>query len=178
MESELDLQISSCAVLCGSLFVLFRLAIVLSILLWFPDSDYPFGIFKLFFVLFLLAIVFSILLWSITLITALVSFGHRVVYPSLIYGLWLPLWYLFFFYNLSQSIISNTPPMLCLWQRRSWKSNQMEFSEVRVSQSFCIVVCISLFVILSFLFWPLYWCLQTFEKNVYAIQQMSTASVA
>ena len=34
-------------VFCGSLFVLFLLAIVLSVLLWYADSDYPFGIFKL-----------------------------------------------------------------------------------------------------------------------------------
>jgi hypothetical protein len=36
--------------LCRSLFVLFRLAIVLSVLR-FTDSDYPFGIFKLFLIL-------------------------------------------------------------------------------------------------------------------------------
>jgi len=35
---------------CRSLFVLFLLAIVLSILLQFTDSDYPFVIFKLFFI--------------------------------------------------------------------------------------------------------------------------------
>jgi len=33
---------------CKSLFVLFPLVIVLSVLLQFKDSDYPFGIFKLF----------------------------------------------------------------------------------------------------------------------------------
>jgi hypothetical protein len=33
---------------CGSLFVLYLLAIVLFVLLRFTDSDYPFGIFKLF----------------------------------------------------------------------------------------------------------------------------------
>ena len=33
---------------CISLFVLFLLAIVLSVLLRFTDFDYPFGIFKLF----------------------------------------------------------------------------------------------------------------------------------
>ena len=32
-----------------SLFVTFRLVIVMSVLLRFTDSDYPFGIFKLFF---------------------------------------------------------------------------------------------------------------------------------
>jgi hypothetical protein len=35
-------------VFCRSLFILFRLDIVLSALLRFMDSDYPFGIFKLF----------------------------------------------------------------------------------------------------------------------------------
>jgi hypothetical protein len=59
---------------------------VLSVLLWFTDSDYPFGIF-----------------WPLCclsffdlpiLITPLVSFGHCVVCPSLIYGFWLPLLYL------------------------------------------------------------------------------------
>ena len=35
-----------CVMLCRSLFVLFLLAIVLSVLLRFTDSDYSFGIFK------------------------------------------------------------------------------------------------------------------------------------
>jgi len=38
-----------CVVFCRSLFVPFPLATVLSVLLQFTDSDYPFGIFKLFF---------------------------------------------------------------------------------------------------------------------------------
>ena len=37
-----------CVIFCRSLFVRFRLAIVLSVLL-FTDADYPFGIYKLFF---------------------------------------------------------------------------------------------------------------------------------
>jgi hypothetical protein len=37
-----------CRIFCRLLFVLFRLAIMFSILLRFTDSDYPFGIFKLF----------------------------------------------------------------------------------------------------------------------------------
>ena len=62
------------------------LAIVLSVLLRYTDSDYPFGIF-----------------WPLCrlpffdiriLITPLVSFGHCVVCSSLIYRFWLPLWYL------------------------------------------------------------------------------------
>jgi len=36
-------------VFCRSLFVLFLLADMLSVLLRYTDSDYPFGIFKLFF---------------------------------------------------------------------------------------------------------------------------------
>jgi hypothetical protein len=38
-----------CVVFCRLLFVLFLLAIVLSVILRFINSDYPFGIFKLFF---------------------------------------------------------------------------------------------------------------------------------
>jgi hypothetical protein len=64
----------------------YLLAIVLSVLLRFTDSDYPFGIF-----------------WPLCclsffdlriLIALLVSFGYCVVCPSSIYGFWLPLWYL------------------------------------------------------------------------------------
>ena len=62
------------------------LAIVSSVLLWYTDSDYPFGIFwPLCRLLF-----FDIQI----LITPLVSFDHCVVSSSLIYGFWLPLWYL------------------------------------------------------------------------------------
>jgi hypothetical protein len=65
---------------CRSLFVLFLLAIVLSVL--FTDFDYLFGIFWPLHCLSYLQI----------LITSLVSFGHCIVCPS-IYGFWLPLWY-------------------------------------------------------------------------------------
>jgi hypothetical protein len=47
----------------------FALIIILSVLLWFTASDYPFSFFKL-------------------------CFGHCIVCPSLIYGLWLHIWYL------------------------------------------------------------------------------------
>ena len=66
-------------------FVLFLLAIMLSLLLRYTDSDYPFDI-----------------CWPLCclsffdiriLITPLVSVGHCVVCPS-IYGFRLPLWYL------------------------------------------------------------------------------------
>ena len=57
-----------------------------SALLWFTDSDYPFGIFWPLCCQFF----FDIRI----LITPLVSFGHYVVSSSSIYGFWLPLWYL------------------------------------------------------------------------------------
>jgi hypothetical protein len=64
----------------------YHLAIVLSVLLPYTNSDYSFGIFwPLCFLSF-----FDIRI----LITPLVSFGHCVVCPSSIYGFWLPLWYI------------------------------------------------------------------------------------
>ena len=69
---------------CRSLFVL--LTMVLSVFLRYTDSDYPFGIF-----------------WPLCclsfcdlriLITHLVSFDHCIVCLSVIYGFWLPFWYL------------------------------------------------------------------------------------
>jgi hypothetical protein len=64
----------------------YLLAIVLSVLLRYTDSDYPFGIFWPLCCQFF----FDIRI----LITRLVSFGHCVVSSSSIYGIWLPLWYL------------------------------------------------------------------------------------
>ena len=64
----------------------YLLAIMLSDLLRFTDSDNSFVVFwSLCCLLF-----FDILI----LITSLVSFGHCVVWPSSIYKFWLPLWYL------------------------------------------------------------------------------------
>ena len=64
----------------------YLLTIVLCILLPFTASDYPFGIcWPLYCVSF-----FHLRL----LITSLVSVDHCIVYPSSIYGFWLPLWYL------------------------------------------------------------------------------------
>ena len=69
-----------------SLPLWYLLAIVLSVLLRFTNSHYPFGIFcPLCFLLFLDLRI---------LITPLVSFGHCVVCSSQIYGFSLPLWYL------------------------------------------------------------------------------------
>ena len=61
-------------------------AIVSSVLLQCMPSDYPFGIF---WPLYRLSY-FDVCL----LITPLVSFGHCIVCPTLIYAFWLPLWYL------------------------------------------------------------------------------------
>ena len=65
----------------------FLLSIVLSVLLRFTDSHYPFGIFWPLCCLFLLNLRI--------LITPLVSFGHCVFCSSQIYGFSLPIWYLF-----------------------------------------------------------------------------------
>jgi hypothetical protein len=64
----------------------YLLAIVLSVLLRYTDSDYPFGIFWPLCCQFF----FDIKI----LITPLVSCGHCVISSSSIYGFWLPLWYL------------------------------------------------------------------------------------
>ena len=69
-----------------SLPLWYLLAIVLSVLLRFTDSHYPFGIFWPLCCLFFLDLRI--------LITPLVSFGHCVVCSSQIYGFSLPLWYL------------------------------------------------------------------------------------
>jgi hypothetical protein len=64
--------------------VWYLVAIVLSVLLRYADSDYPFGIL---WPLYCLSFDIQIL------ITPLVSCGHCIVCPS-IYRFWLPLWYL------------------------------------------------------------------------------------
>ena len=64
----------------------YLLAIVLSVLLRYTDSDYTWGIFWPLYCLFF----FDIRI----LITPVVPFGHCVVCSSSIYGFWLHLWYL------------------------------------------------------------------------------------
>ena len=70
-----------------SLPIWYLLSMVLSVLLRFTDSHYPFGIFWSLCCLFFLDLRI--------LITPLVSFVHCVVCSSQIYGFSLPLWYLF-----------------------------------------------------------------------------------
>jgi hypothetical protein len=84
-------SVGHCIVCRTSMYVFwlplcYMLAIVSSVLLWFMPSDYLFGIF---WPLYRLSY-FDLCL----LITPLVSFGHCIVYPTLIYAFWLPLWYL------------------------------------------------------------------------------------
>ena len=64
----------------------YLLAIVVSVLRQFTDSDYLFGIFWPLYCLFLVDL--------LNLISFLVSFGHCIVCSSSIYWFWLPLWYL------------------------------------------------------------------------------------
>ena len=79
-------------VVCSSMIYRFwllpwyLLAIVLSVLLWYTDSNYTLGIFWPLCCLFFYDIQI--------LITPLVSFGHCVVCSSMIYRFWLPPWYL------------------------------------------------------------------------------------
>ena len=79
-------------VVCSSMIYRFwlhpwyLLAIVLSVLLWYTDSDYTLGIFWPLCCLFFYDIQI--------LITPLVSFGHCVVCSSMIYRFWLHPWYL------------------------------------------------------------------------------------
>ena len=61
-------------------------AIVLSVLLWYTDSDYTLDI---------LCPLCCLFLYNIQILfTPLVSFEHCVVCSSMIYGFWLPPWYL------------------------------------------------------------------------------------
>jgi hypothetical protein len=81
-----SLVLCVCFVIVVCNFVLFLLAIVLSVLLGLTDSEYPFGIFWPLCCLFF----FDLRI----LITPLVSFGHCVVCSSSTYWFWLPLWHL------------------------------------------------------------------------------------
>jgi hypothetical protein len=84
-------SVGHCIVCRTSMYVFwvqlcYMLAIVSSVLLRFMPSDYLFGIF---WPLYRLSY-FDLCL----LITPLVSCGHCIVCPTLIYAFWLPLWYL------------------------------------------------------------------------------------
>jgi hypothetical protein len=82
--------------------VLFLLVIVLPFFLCFTASDYLFGIFKMLLFFFFWSLYCLSFFDLRLLITSLVSsncscslsFGHCIAFLSLIYGFWLPLWYL------------------------------------------------------------------------------------
>ena len=81
--------------------VLFLLAIVLFVLLCFTASGYLFGIFWPLYCLSFFAL--RLLVTG----TSLVYFGHCIVCPSLLYGFWLPLWYLQTFSMTKTKNVSN-----------------------------------------------------------------------
>ena len=70
------------------------LAIVLSVLLRYTGSDYPFGIFKLFFWPLCFLFFSDIRILITPLVSSNSSFVHCVVCSSPIYWFWFPLWYL------------------------------------------------------------------------------------
>ena len=80
-----------------SLFVPFLLVIVLSVLLWFTASDYPFGIFELRLLITPLVSCRSLCSLSFSELRFWLPLwyhvGHCVVCPSLSYSFWLPLWH-------------------------------------------------------------------------------------
>ena len=85
------ISLAHCIVCSSSIYwfwlpLWYLLAIVLSVLRRFTDSDYPFGIFWPLYCLFFVDL--------LILIAPLVSFGHCIVCSSSIYLFWLPLWYL------------------------------------------------------------------------------------
>ena len=122
---------------CRSLFVL--LAIVLFVLLWLTDSYYPFGIFKLF--------LFPFMLWGFMFYWCyLYLFTHNSFQTLFPYKI------MFALFNNTVSLVEQELPIpadsdffICL------------IVGIFVAQSlvFCVVFCISLFVLSSFLFWSL-----------------------
>jgi hypothetical protein len=84
----------------------FILAIVLSVLLWFTASDYPFVIFKLFYQ----CVIFY--------------FGFCVVCPSLIYSFKLPIWYLQTFLKHATLIEEFEDTKWVIWSCKSKKDRQ------------------------------------------------------
>jgi hypothetical protein len=143
-------------------------AIVSSVLLWFMPSDYPFGIF---WPLYRLSY-FDLCL----LITPLVSFGHCIVCPTLIYAFWLPLWYLLAI--VSSVLLWFMPPRTDDTMAKKYQmGNQKAYIEVRQTIqwptkryqkgnliTFCYMLAIVSSVLLRFMpsdypfgiFWPLY----------------------
>ena len=137
------------------LHLLYLLAIVLSVLLWYTDSDYLFGIFWP-----LCCLTFFDLQ---IMITSLVSFGHCVVSPSSIYRSWLLLWYLLaivlsvlFRYTDSDYLFGVFWPLCCL----TVFDIQIMITSL-VSFGHCVVCPSSIYR-----FWLLIWCLLAIVLSV------------
>jgi hypothetical protein len=151
-------------VVCSSLIngfwlhLWYLVAIVLSVLLWYTDSDYIFGI-----------------LWPLCclsffdiqiLITSLVSCGHWVVCPSLIYRFWLHLWHLVVIvlsvllrYTDSDSTFGILWPLCCLFflrirlskrnrqhngQRKKYKRTNNDLQNIHITHSWLITGCVTI----------------------------------
>jgi hypothetical protein len=142
-----------CALFCRSLFVL--LSIVLSVLLWFTASDYSFG---------LCCPLYCLSYFGLRLlITPLISVGHCIVCPSLVYGFWLLLWSLLaivlsvlLWFTASDYSFGLCWPLYCL----SFFGLQLLITPL-VSVGHCIV-CPSL----VYGFWLLLWYHETFLTSV------------
>ena len=151
-------------VVCSSMIYRFwlppwyLLAIVLSVLLWYTDSDYPLGIFWPLCCLFFYGIQI--------LITPLVSFGHCVVCSSMIYRLWLPPWYLLaialsvlLWYTDSDYPLGIFWPLCCLffYDIQILITPLVSFGHCVVCSSmiyrFCLSPCYLLAIVLSVLLW-------------------------
>ena len=148
----------------------FFLAIVLSVRLRYTDSDYPFGVFKLFFWPLCCRFVFDIKILTIPLVSSNSSFDHCVVWSSSIYGFWLPLWCL---QTLPLTIVLSVPlryndsgcpfgvfklvfwPLCCLFV---FDIKILTIPLVSSNSSFdhCVVCSSSIYG-----FWLPLWCLQT-----------------
>ena len=174
--------VCSCLIYSFWIPLWYLLAIVLSVLVWFTASDYLFGIFWPFCCLSL----FDLQL----LITSLVSFGHCIVCPCLIYSFWLPLWYLLaivfpflVWFTASDYLFGNFWPWCCLslFDLQLLITSLVSFGHCIVCPcliySFWLPLWYLLAIVLSVLvwftasdylfgiFWPLY-CLSLFDLQL------------
>jgi hypothetical protein len=145
-----------------------------SVRLWFTDSNYSYGIFKLFFSTILWQNVCSlytkhlyspsILVWFIlrNLLVFCVVFC-RSLFVLVFFFCW-PLWCLSFFdlQILIIPLVSSNSSSLQYCGRMYAVCKQNTWIHPRV---FCVVFCRSLFVFLSFFTWT-FWCLSVFDLRI------------
>jgi hypothetical protein len=128
LSFDLQLQITHLVSSNSSINVsFFILAIVLSVLLWFTASDYPFGIFKLFYQ------------------CGMFYFGHCIVCP-LIYSFRLPIWYL-------QTLLSMWHVLFCPLCFLSFFDLQLQITHLVSLNSSINVAFFILAIVLSVLLW-------------------------